>query len=61
MRESVGKGSKTKGKAEKAAAIPAPALVVVVQEAPAAPPPEGLTSAQRENGKGRSHEGEDEE
>ena len=39
MRESVGKGSKTKGKAEKAAAIPAPALVVVVQEAPAAPPP----------------------
>ena len=39
MRESVGKGSKTKGKAEKAAAIPARTQVVVQQEAPVVPPP----------------------
>ena len=38
MRESVGKGSKPKGKAEKAAAIPAQAQVAVEQGAPMVPP-----------------------
>lgn len=37
MRESVGKGSKGKGKVEKAAALPAPVRVTVEQETPADP------------------------